>query len=54
VSKILSNQGSARGGFGAAADTVSGNGNTATVSTNANNETVGGYNPMSGLGDAIQ
>lgn len=52
VSSILSNQGSRRGGFGTAGGTVSGNGNNATSSTNADNGTVGAYDPMSGMGDA--
>jgi uncharacterized protein (UPF0333 family) len=52
VSAILSNSGSRRGGFGTAAGTVSGNGNGATSSTNADNGTVGAYDPMSGMGDA--
>lgn len=52
VSAILSNQGSARGGYGTAGGTVSGNGNTMTSSTAAENGTVGAYDPMSEMGDA--
>ena len=54
VSAILSNNGSARGGFGTAGGTVSGNGNGGTSSTNFGNGTVGegAYDPMSNMGDA--
>ena len=52
VSAILSNGGSARGGYGTASNTVSGNGNTSTASSNGRNGTVGAYDPMSGMGDA--
>jgi uncharacterized protein (UPF0333 family) len=52
VSAILSNGGSARGGYGTASNTVSGNGNTGTSSSNERSGTVGAYDPMSGMGDA--
>lgn len=52
VSAILSNRGSARGGYGTASNTVSGNGGTGTSSSNDRNGTVGAYDPMSGMGDA--
>lgn len=53
VSSILNNQGSRRGGFGTAGGTVSGNSNSTTAANNADNGTVGAYDPMSGMGDAM-
>lgn len=52
VSAILSNSGSARGGYGTASNTVSGSGNTGTSASNERAGTVGAYDPMSGMGDA--
>ena len=53
VSEILVNQGSARGGFGVAGGTVSDQGGIATAGQAGDNGTVGAYDPMSGMGDAL-
>lgn len=53
VSNILANGGSARGGYGVAGATVSADGGIPTSGQAAESGTVGYYDPMSGMGDAL-
>lgn len=53
VSSILGNQGSKRGGFGIAGGTVSDNGTIPTAGQASEAGTVGYYDPMSDMGDAL-